>query len=501
MLSRRRLKNRYEILEERSPNLFRGYDIERNEIILIRRVIFPLQSDPERWREGVRKLLSIRHPNFLNILALVSDQAQDYVVTEYSSGIAASDLRKAGVQFTPDEALRLLLGLGGGFDLAAQYTLLPNFISSSGLFIESNDSSELRQVRPSDWPPVCLKLDIFTLLKPTLFSVPFPEDQEVTSLAVRQAALMLYNLLSGTQPKHGAVNLWFKPIPALTEAANSALFGGLEWSPVFEDSENFLRSVDFANRTQALKKSNALPGLINLSKPGKRRYLTGFGLSGSVLVFAAGAVFAATLFALFPPNRPHLPALLERASMAKIAEPLAAPPAVESSPLKAEVPPAAHLITEEPVPPATPVPTVDPPTEVARPAQIPLIVPMAPPKETTVPGPDVPQDRGRIVKKTRPHARGETNFSTKQELLTDVDSKWIPKEVAANLRVATLNAKIGAASGTEKGRLTKYRDYLKKREAYTRRMHRYQKDIARRSWNREHGTVSVMDSIVATLGF
>jgi hypothetical protein len=528
MVNRRRVGNRYEILEELAPNSFRGYDVEQNESVLIRRVAFPLQSDPETWREGVRKLLTIRHPNFLNILELVSERDQDYVITERSPGISAADLRKEGIQFTPDEALRLLLGLGGGFDLAAQYTLLPNFISSNGLFIESDEPSDLKRLSVSEWPSVRLRLDIFTLLKPTLFSIPFPEGQEVTTLAVRQAALMLYNLLSGTQPKHGAVNLWFKPLPTLTEAANSALFGGLEWSPVFENSENFLRSVDFANKKRLMKKATVLPELIDLSVPPiKKRLLKGFGLSGSAIVFGAGAVFAATVFTLFPLNRPSSHTSPEIISTVKTAESTPDPQPVEPAPLKPEL----RSLTQtapaqsapDPVSPEANIPTHTAPAEIAtresstaeNPVsviapqddaaktiiQIPLIVPVAAGTGTPVQLVDVSQDRTRIAKKTRSHSRGETRFDTRQEVLTDVDSKWIPREVAANLRVATVSAKISAVTGPKKVSLVKYREYLKRREAYVHRMHRYERDIARRTWNREHGNGSVLDSIVATLGF
>src|SRR6202022_844523 len=90
----------------------------------------------------------------------------------------------------------------------------------------------------------------------------------------------------------------------------------------------------------------------------------------------------------------------------------------------------AEIATRESSTAENPVSVIAPQDDAAKTIiQIPLIVPVAAGTGTPVQLVDVSQDRTRIAKKTRSHSRGETRFDTRQEVLTDVDSKWIPREV------------------------------------------------------------------------
>src|SRR4029077_7466363 len=65
-------------------------------------------------------------------------------------------------------------------------------------------------------------------------------------LAVRQAALLTYELLGGEKKKEGQVKRWFKPVSELSDAANGILYVGLQGSPLFETSESFFHKLEAA---------------------------------------------------------------------------------------------------------------------------------------------------------------------------------------------------------------------------------------------------------------
>jgi hypothetical protein len=77
-------------------------------------------------------------------------------------------------------------------------------------------------------------------------------------LAVRQAALLTYELLGGEKKKKGEVKRWFKPVNELGDAGNSMLYDGLQGSPLFETSEDFFHKLEAAIRSGA-RESRALP--------------------------------------------------------------------------------------------------------------------------------------------------------------------------------------------------------------------------------------------------
>ena len=77
-------------------------------------------------------------------------------------------------------------------------------------------------------------------------------------MAVRQAALLTYELLGGEKNKEGEVKRWFKPVNGLGDAGNSILYDGLQGSPRFETSEDFFHKLESAIRSGA-GASRALP--------------------------------------------------------------------------------------------------------------------------------------------------------------------------------------------------------------------------------------------------
>jgi hypothetical protein len=65
-------------------------------------------------------------------------------------------------------------------------------------------------------------------------------------LAVRQTALLTYELLGGEKKEEGEVKRWFKPVNGLGDAGNSILYRGLQGSSLFESSGCFFQKLKSA---------------------------------------------------------------------------------------------------------------------------------------------------------------------------------------------------------------------------------------------------------------
>jgi hypothetical protein len=155
--------------------------------------------------------------------------------------------------------------LAGTLDLAAAFACCPNPISACWLFTETRYSSAVdSEQRPVfEWPPFFVKLDIWELVRPEK-NIAWPsltleaQSGDQKGLAVRQAALLTYELLCGKQTKESGVQRWFKPVHKLSDAANGILYDGLQGSPLFENSGCFFHRLESANRSGD-ESSRALP--------------------------------------------------------------------------------------------------------------------------------------------------------------------------------------------------------------------------------------------------
>ena len=115
----------------------------------------------------------------------------------------------------------------------------------------------------SDWPQFFVKLDVWELLRPRKnstwwFLTPKVPNGGSRSFAVRQAALLVYELLGGEKKKDSEVKRWFKSLNGLGDAGNSILYRGLQGSPRFKSCEGFFQKLKSAIQS-GKQESRALP--------------------------------------------------------------------------------------------------------------------------------------------------------------------------------------------------------------------------------------------------
>jgi hypothetical protein len=216
-------------------------------------------------RQKVQRLALVRDPNFLNVLDVISDKSSDFVITERPRGHSLADILRERSRLDPEAVLRLLTPLASALDLAAAYSCCPNPISTCWLFTEARSSCAMdpEQRSLSDWPPFPVKLDVWELVRPRKNNTwPFPTSKVPSGgsrgLAVRQAALLTFELLGGEKKTGGGVERWFKPVNGLGDAANSILYLGLQGSPRFRSCECFFQKLKSANQSSK-QESRAVP--------------------------------------------------------------------------------------------------------------------------------------------------------------------------------------------------------------------------------------------------
>jgi hypothetical protein len=247
------LSGRYKILGPIDADSFKAHDVLLDQTVTVRRLLLPCESDDDAWRQKVKELASVRDPNFLNVLDLIYDKSGDFVVTEHPRGRSVAELLSEESRFNLDEVLRLVTPLAGALDFAAAFACWPKTISVCWLFAETRRSfavdSEQRSV--CEWPPFCLKLDIWELARAGGIAwsgrTSKTQRSDPKTLAVRQAALLTYELLCGEQVKVSEPQSWFKPLDELSDAANGILNCGLRGLPLFENCECFFHRLESAN--------------------------------------------------------------------------------------------------------------------------------------------------------------------------------------------------------------------------------------------------------------
>ena len=216
-----------------------------------------------------------------------------------------------------EDVLRLVTPLAGALDLAAAFSCCPNPISNCWLLTETRSSFAVdpEQRSLSDWPPYLVKLDVWELVRPrknNTWPLLISKAQRGGSrgLAVRQAALLTYELLGGERTREGQVKRWFKPVSELSDAANGILYVGLQGSPLFETTkslfhklESIIQSGDGGPRAlhplalQTREHPLALPGTNDVIRSFNRD--TGWLASGVL----GAVVFAALVLAVLVQER------------------------------------------------------------------------------------------------------------------------------------------------------------------------------------------------------
>ena len=229
------LARRYKILERTDWDSIKAHDLALDQTVTVRQAMPTSPRDGDAWRQKVRQLILVRHPAFLNVLDVVFDESIGFVITERAGGRSIGELLRERSRFELEDVLRLMTPLGGSLDLAATLTSCPNPISACWLFIETRRSFavDAKQSPLSAWPPFFVKLDVWELVRPRKnlerrFLRLKAQSGGSRSLAVRQAALLTYELLGGEKKQEGEVKRWFKPVIELGEAGNSILYCGLQ---------------------------------------------------------------------------------------------------------------------------------------------------------------------------------------------------------------------------------------------------------------------------------
>ena len=174
-------------------------------------------------------LLLVRDLNFLNVLDLIFDKSKDFVITERPRGCSIADLLRERSPLNGEDVLGLVTPLAGALDLAATFRGW-NPISICWLFMETRYSFavDLERQSLSEWSRFLIKLDVWELVRPRKNTVwPFLAAKAQIGgsrgLAIRQAALLTYQLLGGETQKEGAVKRWFEPVNGLGEGLKKML--------------------------------------------------------------------------------------------------------------------------------------------------------------------------------------------------------------------------------------------------------------------------------------
>jgi len=258
------LARRYKILEMIDADSFKAHDLSLDQTVTLRRASLTSQCPSDTWWQKIHQLASVRNPHFLNLLDVISDKSIDFVITEPPRGRSIADLSREESRLELEEALRLVIPLASALDLAASFSCCPNPISNCWLFTEVRSSFEVDSEQRSlcDWAPLFVKLDVWEFVRPKK-NVTWPflaskaHEGGSKGLAVRQTALLTYELLGGERTHENDTKRWFKPVHTLGEAGNSILYRGLQGSPQFESSGCFLDKLQSAIQSGA--ESRALP--------------------------------------------------------------------------------------------------------------------------------------------------------------------------------------------------------------------------------------------------
>jgi hypothetical protein len=326
------LAGRYKILEATGVESFKAHDLELDQTVTVREALPAFERGNNIWRQNARQLVSVRNPNFLNILDVISEKGREFVISEHPRGRSIAELLGEGSPFGREDVLALMAPLAGALDHAAILTCCPNQISVRWLFAETRRSfaDNSQEVPLRELPAFFIRLDVWEVVRPRKnFVSPFLtwKAQKAGSkrLAVRYVALLTYELFGGETGEKAQVKRWFKPVHQLRDAGNFILYRGLRGSPAFRTGESFFHRLSSAIRSDAGKFIECHDRVLqtreySLAYPGANDVLRKFNRETERLAIGLlGAVlFTALAFAvLLPEHYQKTPDLTREAVQAK----------------------------------------------------------------------------------------------------------------------------------------------------------------------------------------
>ena len=134
------LASRYKILESIAGDGFKAHDLVLDQTVTVRQTFLTSQHAGDTWRQKVQQLTLVRDPNFLNVLDVISDKSNDFIITERPRGQSIADLLRERLRLDVEDVLRLVTPLAGAIDLAAAFSCCPSPISTCWLFTETRSS-------------------------------------------------------------------------------------------------------------------------------------------------------------------------------------------------------------------------------------------------------------------------------------------------------------------------------------------------------------------------
>jgi hypothetical protein len=153
------LARRYKILGRIDADSFKAHDLALDQTVKVRQAMLTGRRDGDIWRQKVQQLASVRDPNFLNVLDLISDKSGEFIITERPRGQSIAEVFRVRSRFDLEDLLRLMIPLASALDFAAAFACCANPISASWLFTETRRSCAV-----DSEPPFIIKLDIWELV-------------------------------------------------------------------------------------------------------------------------------------------------------------------------------------------------------------------------------------------------------------------------------------------------------------------------------------------------
>jgi hypothetical protein len=254
------LAGRYRFCKKIGEGIFKAHDLALDQTVIVRGPFRSRKGHGDLWRKKARQLALVRNPHFLNVLDVISEKSGDFLVSEQSRGKSVAGLLGERSRFDVEAVLTLMISLASALDLAASFTWSPRSISARYLFAESKHwiAVDPEESSFSELAQLCVRLDVSELVTPIINAGPScliskPLRRGFKGLAVRQAALLTYELLGGDPEDGNAVERRFKPIGDLSKSSNAILYYGLLGSPGCRTSESFMQKLAEARRCGSSK--------------------------------------------------------------------------------------------------------------------------------------------------------------------------------------------------------------------------------------------------------
>ncbi len=86
------LAGRYKILETIEAGTFRAHDLALDQTVMVRQASLSNQVVAEFWHQETQQPALIRDPHLLNVLDVVSENSNEFIITEWSQGRSVGDI-------------------------------------------------------------------------------------------------------------------------------------------------------------------------------------------------------------------------------------------------------------------------------------------------------------------------------------------------------------------------------------------------------------------------